>query len=166
MEKIEYRHKKSEEKLFSSPLPSTTKKPPVGCWETKWLVVILGLPWYVIEKERHWKEEEHIGTFQRGVKEVIRTIRFGKSSYLFAIRSQDLRKERKAIREGLVQESVVKQEEEEEPFVIDEYKDMSGKGSFDTGDPLTTNLYVGNINPKVSCGWLVCSMYHMCLLQR
>ena len=23
------------------------------------------------------------------------------------------------------------------------------KGSFDTGDPLTTNLYVGNINPKV-----------------
>ena len=24
------------------------------------------------------------------------------------------------------------------------------KGSFDTGDPLTTNLYVGNINPKVN----------------
>ena len=27
--------------------------------------------------------------------------------------------------------------------------DELGKGSFDTGDPLTTNLYVGNINPKV-----------------
>lgn len=35
-----------------------------------------------------------------------------------------------------------------EDFKVDEYKDMM-KGSFDTGDPLTTNLYVGNINPKV-----------------
>lgn len=35
-----------------------------------------------------------------------------------------------------------------EIFKVDEYKDMM-KGSFDTGDPLTTNLYVGNINPKV-----------------
>ena len=35
-----------------------------------------------------------------------------------------------------------------EAFKVDEYKDLS-KGSFDTGDPLTTNLYVGNINPKV-----------------
>lgn len=34
-----------------------------------------------------------------------------------------------------------------EDFKVDEYKDMM-KGSFDTGDPLTTNLYVGNINPK------------------
>ena len=37
-----------------------------------------------------------------------------------------------------------------EDFKVDEYKDML-KGSFDTGDPLTTNLYVGNINPKVHC---------------
>jgi len=29
-----------------------------------------------------------------------------------------------------------------------EYKDLV-KGSFDTEDPLTTNLCVGNINPKV-----------------
>lgn len=36
-----------------------------------------------------------------------------------------------------------------EPFKVDEYKELN-KGSFDTGDPLTTNLYVGNINPKVS----------------
>ena len=35
-----------------------------------------------------------------------------------------------------------------EVFKVEEYKDML-KGSFDTGDPLTTNLYVGNINPKV-----------------
>ena len=32
-----------------------------------------------------------------------------------------------------------------ESFKVDEYN----KGSFDNGDPLTTNLYVGNINPKV-----------------
>ena len=42
---------------------------------------------------------------------------------------------------------------EMEAFKVDEYKDLS-KGSFDTGDPLTTNLYVGNINPKVL--WHVC----------
>ena len=67
-------------------------------------------------------------------------------------RSQDLRKERKAIREGKLaaEEAVIKPPEQEEPFSIEEYKDTSGKGSFDTGDPLTTNLYVGNINPKVS----------------
>ena len=41
---------------------------------------------------------------------------------------------------------------EVEAFKVDEYKDLN-KGSFDTGDPLTTNLYVGNINPKVQ--WLV-----------
>ena len=35
-----------------------------------------------------------------------------------------------------------------EDFKVDEYKEL-GKGSFDNGDPLTTNLYVGNINPKV-----------------
>lgn len=66
-------------------------------------------------------------------------------------RSQDLRKERKAIREGRipVEEVALKQPEQEEPFSIEEFKDAAGKGSFDTGDPLTTNLYVGNINPKV-----------------
>lgn len=68
--------------------------------------------------------------------------------YMF--RSQDVRKERKALREeGTVKESVPKQVQEE-PFSIEEYKDLTEKGSFDTGDPLTTNLYVGNINPKVS----------------
>lgn len=65
------------------------------------------------------------------------------------VRSQDQRNERRAIREGRLREKEA-EEEEEEPFDIEEYKDMSGKGSFDTGDPLTTNLYVGNINPKVS----------------
>lgn len=25
------------------------------------------------------------------------------------------------------------------------------KGSFDSGDPNTTNLYLGNLNPKVMC---------------
>ena len=62
-----------------------------------------------------------------------------------------MRKERRAIREGRIaaEEVVVKQPEQEEPFNIDEFKDAAGKGSFDTGDPLTTNLYVGNINPKV-----------------
>lgn len=31
--------------------------------------------------------------------------------------------------------------------------DPSGKlpGSFDDGDPQTTNLYVGNLSPKVGC---------------
>ena len=38
--------------------------------------------------------------------------------------------------------------EDPEDFKVDEYKEL-GKGSFDIGDPLTTNLYVGNINPKV-----------------
>lgn len=27
--------------------------------------------------------------------------------------------------------------------------DPSGKGSFDDGDPQTTNLYVGNLSPQV-----------------
>ena len=34
-------------------------------------------------------------------------------------------------------------------FTVEEHK----SGSFDTGDPLTTNLYVGNISPQVrTCG--------------
>ena len=45
-----------------------------------------------------------------------------------------------------------------EPFKVEEYKDLT-KGSFDTGDPLTTNLYVGNINPKVSCN--LCAVHGM-----
>ncbi len=68
-------------------------------------------------------------------------------------RSQDSRNERKAVREAGVEVKVEKtpppQEEPEEVFDIEDYKDMTGKGSFDNGDPLTTNLYVGNINPKV-----------------
>ena len=30
----------------------------------------------------------------------------------------------------------------------DEYR-VTASGSFDTGDPNTTNIYLGNINPKV-----------------
>ena len=38
-----------------------------------------------------------------------------------------------------------------DPVAAEDFKlEELGKGSFDTGDPLTTNLYVGNINPKVS----------------
>ena len=81
-------------------------------------------------------------------------------SSCFSVRSQDHRKERRAIREaGLAAAAAaaaantVKEpepiQEPEEIFDVDEYKEMAGKGSFDTGDPLTTNLYVGNINPKV-----------------
>ena len=32
--------------------------------------------------------------------------------------------------------------------VVSEYEDIY-QGSHDTGDPLTTNLYVGNIHPQV-----------------
>lgn len=65
-------------------------------------------------------------------------------------RNQDQRKERRAIREiGKVAQEEPPPVQQEEFFNVDEYKEMSGKGSFDTGDPLTTNLYVGNINPKV-----------------
>jgi len=38
-------------------------------------------------------------------------------------------------------------------FKVETYKDIV-KSTLDTGDPLTTNLYVGNINPKVG-GWVV-----------
>ena len=62
-----------------------------------------------------------------------------------------MRKERKMLREAGRQEgAIIKQKPVEEPFVVEEYKDMAAKGSFDSGDPMTTNLYVGNINPKVS----------------
>lgn len=40
------------------------------------------------------------------------------------------------------------------------------KGSFDSGDPNTTNLYLGNLNPKVmynSCNHNNCNIYnYMC----
>ena len=68
---------------------------------------------------------------------------------MYFVRSQDLRRERKAIREESLAKESVPRQIEEEPFSIEEYKELGGKGSFDTGDPLTTNLYVGNINPKV-----------------
>lgn len=45
-----------------------------------------------------------------------------------------------------------------EDFKVDEYRDLS-KGSFDTGDPLTTNLYVGNINPKVHLKYFARTQY-------
>ena len=35
------------------------------------------------------------------------------------------------------------------PPSADDYR-LPGSGSFDTGDPNTTNIYLGNINPKVS----------------
>ncbi len=39
------------------------------------------------------------------------------------------------------------------------------RGSYDTGDPLTTNLYVGNINPKVCVCVCVCVCdRHTCVL--
>ena len=44
---------------------------------------------------------------------------------------------------------------------VDEYKELM-KGSFDTGNPLTTNLYVGNISPKVGCE-LVCVCVCVCV---
>ena len=34
-------------------------------------------------------------------------------------------------------------------YTVSEYEDIY-QGSHDTGDPLTTNLYVGNIHPQVS----------------
>lgn len=70
--------------------------------------------------------------------------------YKFLHRSQEERKERRAKREnGLLSLDTVQDKPEEKPefFEVEEYKEV--KGSFDTGDPLTTNLYVGNINPKV-----------------
>ena len=66
-------------------------------------------------------------------------------------RKQDDRKERQSQKStGLLPLSIPEEVEppQVESFKVDEYKDMM-KGSFDTGDPLTTNLYVGNINPKV-----------------
>ena len=71
--------------------------------------------------------------------------------YLRLIRKQEDRKERQGHKSGgLLPLSVPEEVDppQTEDFKIDEYKDMM-KGSFDTGDPLTTNLYVGNINPKV-----------------
>lgn len=65
-------------------------------------------------------------------------------------RSQEERKERHAKRESGLLSLDSEQEAPDESrqfFEVDEYKEA--KGSFDTGDPLTTNLYVGNINPKV-----------------
>ena len=63
-------------------------------------------------------------------------------------RSQDSRKERRANREASQR---ISPEPVETPalFNVEEYTDINSKGSFDNGDPLTTNLYVGNINPKV-----------------
>ena len=66
-------------------------------------------------------------------------------------RSQDGRKERQAKREAA--HTIQRSSPEPSPmaplFEVEEYSDMTLKGSFDNGDPLTTNLYVGNINPNV-----------------
>jgi hypothetical protein len=34
-------------------------------------------------------------------------------------------------------------------------------GSFDVGDPNTTNIYLGNINPKVSFEYIICCFYQL-----
>lgn len=68
-------------------------------------------------------------------------------------RKQEDRKERQDQKSGgLLPLSIPEEVDppQAEDFKVDEFKDML-KGSFDTGDPLTTNLYVGNINPKVQC---------------
>ena len=71
-------------------------------------------------------------------------------SLICTCRKQEDRKERQGQKSaGLLPLSTPEEEPPQtEDFKVDEYKDML-KGSFDTGDPLTTNLYVGNINPKV-----------------
>ena len=72
-------------------------------------------------------------------------------------RAQEDRKDRHAHRSSGAREEPLGAEEEEEDddatsiFKVDEYKDLT-KGSYDIGDPVTTNLYVGNINPKVLKG--------------
>ena len=80
--------------------------------------------------------------------------------YLHLNRKQEDRKERQGHKSGgLLPLSIPEEVDppQTEDFKIDEYKDMM-KGSFDTGDPLTTNLYVGNINPKVRV------YVHMCIM--
>ena len=80
-------------------------------------------------------------------------------------RKQEDRKERQGQKSGGLLPLSVPEEVDPPPaeaFKVDEYKDMM-KGSFDTGDPLTTNLYVGNINPKV---YTYIYMYSVCLLPR
>ena len=71
-------------------------------------------------------------------------------------RKQEDRKERQCQKSGgLLPLSIPEEVDppQTEDFKVDEYKDMM-KGSFDTGDPLTTNLYVGNINPKVQLTYM------------
>ena len=78
-------------------------------------------------------------------------------THIYIYRSQEERKQRHAKREsGLLPLDTVEDEPDEQPHFleVEEYKDV--KGSFDTGDPLTTNLYVGNINPKVT-EWCTCT---------
>lgn len=66
------------------------------------------------------------------------------------IRAQTERKDRHAKREA----GVITLDEADEPepsseiFEVEEYKSLKS-GSLGTGDSLTTNLYVGNINPNV-----------------
>jgi len=35
------------------------------------------------------------------------------------------------------------------------------KGSFDSGDPNTTNLYLGNLNPKVMCIYYYFNIFYV-----
>lgn len=79
---------------------------------------------------------------------------------LLHFRSQEIRKERHEQRSAATKADLPLdtpeappdvEPQDTDPFKVDEYRELQ-KGSFDTGDPLTTNLYVGNINPKVLRG--------------
>ncbi len=65
-------------------------------------------------------------------------------------RAQEERKDRHAKREAgvLSVDSSEEPEPSSEIFEVEEYK-LLKSGSLDVGDSITTNLYVGNINPKV-----------------
>ena len=43
-------------------------------------------------------------------------------------------------------------------FKADDYRYPS-YGSYDTGDPSTTNLYLGNLNPKVKLNFVSSELY-------
>lgn len=65
---------------------------------------------------------------------------------------QEEREERhkyKNVARTMMQQTVIHQVlEHPEPIYRDQYPDTPG--SFDNGDPNTTNLYLGNLNPKIS----------------
>lgn len=65
-------------------------------------------------------------------------------------RMQDERKERTSLRiTGDLPLDAPEVDDEKRQFKVDEFSSIP-KGSHDHGDPLTTNLYIGNINPKMT----------------